>query len=98
MAHAVTLERAAIGPNGTAGFWKVETARSKTKKPVYCTISEQVAKQILAGARPTGKYLFVQAVPRGEKKRRAFVQLWGRRISQLGEADSANMSRQNWDN
>ena len=27
----------------------------------------------------------MQAVPTGEKERKAFVQLWGRRISQLGE-------------
>ena len=85
VADAVMLERSAINPNGSQGFWKVETARAKTGKPVYCTITEDVAKKVLAGARATGKYLFVESVPAGEKERKALVAQWGRRISQLGE-------------
>lgn len=80
---ALILKRSAIMENG-GGFWKVDTARSKTGKPVYCTLRAEIAQKILAGALPAGKHLFLASVPTEEKELNLLVGNWGKLVSKLG--------------
>lgn len=81
---AVCLERSRFEQNGN-GFAKLFLRRAKTGHPVYCTLRADVLKQVLAGASPKGRYLFVESVPRGEKDLDNMVQTWGSLMRKLGE-------------
>lgn len=70
---AVLLKQSAITKNG-GGFWKAETSRAKTNKPVYCTITAEVAQKILAGANQAGKYLFVESAPKSEREEQLILE------------------------
>lgn len=81
---AVCLERSRFEQNGN-GFSKLFLRRAKTGHPVYCTLKGDVLKQVLAGANPKGRYLFVESVPEGEKELDNMVQTWGSLMRKLGE-------------
>ena len=81
---AVCLERSRFEQNGN-GFSKLFLRRAKTGHPVYCTLKDDILKQVLAGASPKGRYLFVESVPEGEKELDNMVQVWGFLMRKLGE-------------
>ena len=59
--------------------------RAKTDHEVNATVRNEVAEQIMAGAKPDGRYLYIDAVPEGEKELDALVQMWALRMKKLGE-------------
>lgn len=81
---AVCLERSRLEQNGN-GFSKLFLRRAKTGHPVYCTLKADVLKQVLAGANPKSRYLFVESVPAGEKELDNMIQTWGSLMRKLGE-------------
>ena len=80
---AVFIERARFVENGVS--WKMQLRRAKTGHAVYCRITNEVMREVLAGANPEGRYLFVDEVPTGEKERDNAVKGWGDRFRKLGE-------------
>lgn len=80
---AVFIERARFAENGVS--WKMQLRRAKTGHNVYCRIRTEVMAEILAGANPEGRYLFVDEVPTSEKGRDGVVQAWGLLFRKLGE-------------
>ena len=81
---AVTIERTRFQANGD-GFWKLLLYRAKTGHPVFATIKADVMQQVLAGANTESRYLFVDAVPTGERDLDKLVQTWGGLFSKLGD-------------
>ncbi len=90
---ALTIERAAFKQLNGSGFYSVTGRRHKTGKPFYGTITGAVMKEILAGAIPNGRYLFVPSVPEGERELDKLVQTWGSLFAKLGEV--ANLKDEN---
>jgi integrase/recombinase XerD len=80
---AVTIERARFQQNGN-GFWKFQIQRAKTGHAVYATIRDEVMKEVLAGANPEGRHLFIDVVPKAEKELDNLVQVWGVLFRKLG--------------
>lgn len=81
---AVCIERLRFQRNGN-GFWKLFLRRAKTGHPVYCTLQTEIGEQVFAGANSTGRYLFVENVPQGEKELDNLIQAWGSLMRKLGE-------------
>lgn len=81
---AVCIERSRFEQNGN-GFSKLFLRRAKTGHPVYCTLKDDILKQVFSGANPNGPHLFVQSVPEGEKDLDNMVQAWGSLARKLGE-------------
>ncbi len=87
---AVTIERAAFQKNG-GGFWKLHLYRAKTGHEVVATLEKEVVEQVFAGANPSGKFLFIDALPETEKEMDALAKRWSALFSKLGEvADIKN--------
>jgi integrase len=86
---AVMIERSKFEKNGE-GFWRLFLRRSKTGKPVYCTLSAATHSQIMNGANKRGRYLFVDSLPNSEKGMINLVQSWGYKYQKL--ADVAQIS------
>ena len=87
---AVTIERAAFQKNG-GGFWKLHLYRAKTGHEVVATLENEVVEQVFAGANPSGKFLFIDALPETEKEMDALAKRWSALFSKLGEvADIKN--------
>jgi site-specific recombinase XerD len=80
---AVLIERARFEQNGN-GFCKLFLRRAKTGHAVYATLKADVLKQVLAGANPNGRWLFVDGVPKGEKERDRLIEAWGVLFRKLG--------------
>jgi integrase/recombinase XerD len=80
---ALFVERARFIENGVS--WKMQLRRAKTGHPVYCRIKNEVMAEVLAGAKSSGRYLFVDAVPEDEKERDNAVKTWGDIFRKLGE-------------
>lgn len=81
---AVCIERARFEKSGKE-FWKVFLRRAKTGHPVFCTLKSDILEQIMAGANPNGRWLFVERVPEGEKELDNMVQTWATLMRNLGE-------------
>lgn len=81
---AVCIERSRFERNGN-NFWKLFLRRAKTGHPVYCTLQPKTVEQVLACANGTGRYLFVDRIPDGEKELDNMVQSWGGLMRKLGE-------------
>jgi integrase/recombinase XerD len=81
---AVTIERSKFEKNGQ-GFWQLFLRRSKTGKPVYCTLSEATHSEIMKGAKKRGRYLFVDSLPITEKGMNNMVQSWGEMYQKLAD-------------
>lgn len=54
---ATCLERGKLTDKKT-GFWSIELNRAKTGKPVIGSMAADIVADILAGANPSGRYLF----------------------------------------
>lgn len=83
---AVSIERSKLTENGD-GFWKVELNRAKTGHAVFGVIRVDIAAEVLAGANPTGRYLFTE-LPLHEFDERAmdnYVSNWNNLFVKLGE-------------
>jgi integrase/recombinase XerD len=81
---AVCIERARFEKNGK-GFYKLLLHRAKTGHPVYATIKTEIIEQVLAGANPEGRYLFVDSVPGGEAELDFMMSRWVVLFTKLGE-------------
>jgi site-specific recombinase XerD len=80
---AVCIERAAFQKNGE-GFTKLFLHRAKTGHEVTATLRNEVVEQIMAGANPSGKYLFIEALPTNEKAMDRLAGDWSRLFTKLG--------------
>jgi site-specific recombinase XerD len=81
---AVTIERAKFEPNGD-GFTKLYLHRAKTGHAAFATLENEIVAQIMAGANPSGKYLFIDALPTSERAMDNLISNWGNLFSKLGE-------------
>ena len=81
---ALCIERSRFEPNGD-DFFKLFLRRAKTGHPTFATLRADVVEQIFAGANPTGRYLFTDAVPTTEKGMDYLVRSWGYLFSKLDE-------------
>jgi integrase/recombinase XerD len=84
---AVTIERKQFKENGK-GFYQLFLWRAKTGNPVYCTLRNEIVKQIFSGGNKSGRYLFVDSVPTKEKELDALVKVWGTLFGKLSDAAS----------
>jgi integrase len=81
---ALFIERAQIQP-AVDGFCKLFLYRAKTGNAVSGSLPEAIAAEIFRGARADGRYLFVDAVPDGEKERDTLAKKWGVIFSKLSD-------------
>jgi integrase/recombinase XerD len=81
---AVTIERSKFEKNGD-GFWRLFLRRSKTGKPVYCTLLAETYRAIMHGGNKSGRYLFINSLPNNEKHLYNLVQTWGSKYQRLAD-------------
>ncbi len=74
---ALFIERNRFEQNGRSEAWKLFLRRAKTGKPVHCILRNEIVQQIMAGANPKGRYLFLSDVPAMEKGKDNAVQALG---------------------
>jgi integrase/recombinase XerD len=80
---AVCIERARF--ERKAGYVSLYLRRAKTGHPVYATLKSEVVDEIFSLANPEGRYLFVDAVPEGERELDSLIKAWGGLFSKLGK-------------
>jgi integrase/recombinase XerD len=81
---ALFCERAQFQSTGD-GFWTLFLRRAKTGAAVSGSLLNSIMDQVLEGANPEGRYLFVDAVPEGEAERDAVAKKWGTMFSKLSD-------------
>jgi site-specific recombinase XerD len=68
------------------GYYKIETARAKTGKPVYCVLRPEIAEEVLKAPATGTPYLFLsEAPPTDNKGLTRLAQTWGQRLRDLGK-------------
>jgi len=67
------------------GFYRVFLRRAKTDEPVYCVLKVDLVEQIFAGANPSGRYLYIDALPATEKEMDRLAQDWGKLFGRVSE-------------
>jgi integrase len=81
---AVCCERKAFEPMPN-GVFRTYLRRAKTGKPVHNYVSAETMAAVLAGANPSGKYLFIDTLPHKENELKNAIEYFGGRFVKLGE-------------
>jgi hypothetical protein len=81
---AVCCERGIFEPMPNGRF-RMFLHRAKTGKAVHNYLSAETMEDVLKGANPSGKYLFIGSLPTKEKELKNLVEWFGGRFVTLGE-------------
>jgi integrase len=81
---ALTIERTRF-ERIDGSYYRLLLHRAKTGEPVFCVLTAALVEEIFRGANPSGRYLFIDAIPTNERDLDRLIQVWGRLFGRVSE-------------